>query len=393
MPQMTHDEIKERIAEDIILAITVDTEVFDQYGCDLDYPLLKKLDQFQDTEITVYISEVVAGEIKRHISAKAGDTQRELKKALREIKRLQVQHKRRWKLTDEAYPPLPNYSLSDNPDVLAEEQFQDYAENVGLKILPASAVPEVGAEVVNRYFATKVPFENKKDKRFEFPDAFALLSLEMEAQNNESMILCVSGDKGWQNFAAASPHLVCVDKLDVALGLFQHLTTESIVDRLVTGLRDGTLPSLQTQIAAKLRERLQEADFDVEAQADDHYEWEPQGITLLNVDFETLSDASVIASDSDSISLAMVVESTAFFEAYFSFHKWDSVDKEYMKMNSKELSTEENITSEIIMTISRRNVTDEPEIIDLDATPSYITVDFGYLEVFDPEDFEPDDYR
>jgi len=76
MPELTIEQIKEKIVSGEIQAISVDTNIFDKYQCNLRHPLLTSLGQFRDTNVDVLLSEIVTGEIRAHLTADAAETQR-----------------------------------------------------------------------------------------------------------------------------------------------------------------------------------------------------------------------------------------------------------------------------------------------------------------------------
>jgi hypothetical protein len=45
MPDLSEAEIKAKIGDGTIFALSIDTAVFDKYGCHLDFAVLNKLDQ------------------------------------------------------------------------------------------------------------------------------------------------------------------------------------------------------------------------------------------------------------------------------------------------------------------------------------------------------------
>ncbi|WP_210237952.1 hypothetical protein, partial [Mesorhizobium sp. M2D.F.Ca.ET.223.01.1.1] len=91
MPELTEQQIRDGIADHSIAAITLDTNVFDRYGCSLGFPVLRKLDQFRESDIDFFLSDIVRNEVTNHIAAEAEETRRILKKAFKD-------HGRRWVL-------------------------------------------------------------------------------------------------------------------------------------------------------------------------------------------------------------------------------------------------------------------------------------------------------
>jgi hypothetical protein len=148
MPDLSEAEIKAKIGDGTIFALSIDTAVFDKYGCHLDFAVLNKLDQFKRSVTALLFSEVVVNEIKNHIVRAAEDTQLELKKAIR-------QQGKRWKTEIDigrlppalallAIPPTPpRLNLTITWQRLAAKWFLQvarltYRESCCVDILPAS---------------------------------------------------------------------------------------------------------------------------------------------------------------------------------------------------------------------------------------------------------------
>src|SRR6516165_9069020 len=118
MPPMSESEIKAKIADGTIFAVSVDTAVFKKYSCNLDFKVLNKLDQFKTGPIKVILSEIVVNEITTHIARSAEASQRELHKAIKN-------QDKRWK-TGVDIAKLPDtLALSADPIKAAETQLED----------------------------------------------------------------------------------------------------------------------------------------------------------------------------------------------------------------------------------------------------------------------------
>lgn len=69
------------------------------------------------------------------------------------------------------------------------------------------------------YFSAEPPFGTGRRRKSEFPDAYALLTLEARAAAARSHCFASSADKGWAAVRGSSDHLVCVTETEV-LALF-----------------------------------------------------------------------------------------------------------------------------------------------------------------------------
>ena len=75
-------------------------------------------------------------------------------------------------------------------------QFNSFIKLCRAEIIECDDInPEV---VFSKYFSVELPFENREEKRREFPDAFAIEALKAFAGDSTSQVVCISGDKGFR---------------------------------------------------------------------------------------------------------------------------------------------------------------------------------------------------
>lgn len=376
MPALTNDEIRARIADGSIFAITVDTSIFDRYGANLGYPALRKLDQFKDGHVRVILSEVIEGEIVAHVRAAAIETQRALKTALKK-------HKLRWSLSDQASAIPEGFALAGNPAAEAQRQVDDFVAAVGAEIVSATAPDTVAPEVLRRYFAVEPPFETSEKKKHEFPDAFALLTLEARAEKEQKLILCVSADKGWRDYAESSERLVFMDDLDQALSLFNE-ADHAFAEELMQRLRAGTAPALLHDIETAIQARLDDFDWMIDAHSPLDVDFEPLSAALQYLDLDG-AEPTVIAADGESVTFIVKLEALVSFEASFTYSVRDSIDRDYVNLGSEDEQVEKTISFEVAIVVNREQE-DEPEAAEVEVAKHRFEVDFGYVEPFRNED-------
>lgn len=81
--------------------------------------------------------------------------------------------------------------------------------------------PNSANEVLNWYFNMRLPFEGSGDKKHEFPDAFALHSLDsFAASNNIKVVVVVTKDSGAYGHCAKTDRLLAFHDVQSALGAF-----------------------------------------------------------------------------------------------------------------------------------------------------------------------------
>lgn len=102
---------------------------------------------------------------------------------------------------------------------LFDDQFQHFLKShTGIVIEPTH--PKLGSEIFNMYFQGRPPFGGGKDKKHEFPDAAALLSLDLMAAEKGLSVIVVSKDAGWMAYAERSQHIYCVSSINELTALF-----------------------------------------------------------------------------------------------------------------------------------------------------------------------------
>src|SRR5262252_3917103 len=141
MPIMTDHEIKTKIADGTVFGISIDTAIFVRYGCNLDFSVLNKLDQFKNGLIEVLFSEIVINEVKDHIARKAEDSRRQLISAIRT-------QSKQWKIQVDISELFTALAVTGDARSAARDQFEHYLSSVGGIVVPATSPADVSAELL-----------------------------------------------------------------------------------------------------------------------------------------------------------------------------------------------------------------------------------------------------
>jgi hypothetical protein len=113
-------------------------------------------------------------------------------------------------------------------------------------------------DLFQRYFTEAAPFGRGRDKKHEFPDAAALVSLERYAARMEIALVVASKDEGWADYASSSSRIYCVDSLQKLTELFESSSPDAarlstLISRELTSNAD-----ILTGIKNVMRRRLPE---------------------------------------------------------------------------------------------------------------------------------------
>jgi hypothetical protein len=290
----------------------------------------------------------------------------------------------RWK-TEVNLVGLPDtLALLGDPEHAAQTQFADYLATIGGEMVPASGPADMPAKLLRRYFAAEAPFERAERKKHEFPDVFALLSLEALAKSKRKLLLCVSPDSGWKNFAAQSEHLVCAADLELTLSYFND-AGRIVADRTMDLWKRGAAPRLAAGVEHAFEYRLDDADFEADGSSPLEYESEPNSAVVQYVKPETASAPVVIAADNETVTFTTKLKAIVSFDAEFTFFVRDFVGNDYVRLGVEPYTTEDEIEFDLVITVLR-NLDPEPQVVDVEVGKRRLEVDFGAVEPFPHED-------
>lgn len=345
-----NEKINNQILAGQITALTIDTSIFEKNSLVLESGLLAQLEQFRESEFELVIANTVANEVKRHLAKNATDATKALRTALAHT----AKHRALSSTHQEELTALSNLATADD-DVRARKRFADWAERVGAEVIHEDKFASIG-EVMRRYEAGEPPFAETGEKKQEFPDAVALSTLEGWAEDRNTQILAVAHDKDWQRYGAQSKRLVVVDDLADALSTIQGLgAAREPAVRLATLFLAGDAVGLYAAVLDAARHQVDKFEFRVEA--DSQFAVEEEGVEAT-VDDISLDIPDGTGATLDTIShhdgqAVIKVSGVANLDAnvYFSFEKFDSIDRDYVSMGNATIPYDVEIEFEALVTV------------------------------------------
>ena len=214
-------------------------------------------------------------------------------------------------------------------------------------------------------------------RKAEFPDAMALLSLEEWARRKDTKVLAVSSDGGWKAFAESSDHIIVVEDIAKVFGHFNH-SANFIAQRIESLVQCGKIPDFEGQIKALIEEHFDDSSIEIEADSYLGFESEFAGVDVLAVKF--MPGFQVVASDEETIDIALEFTCRIRFKAKFSWVVWDSADRDYVPMGSDIISREESDAFVEIVGKFSREFDDVPDILGLEGSVLPDVPKFGSVE-------------
>lgn len=368
MPNVTQAELEALVDRNEIVGLTLDTTEFFHVGYNYETPSFKALGQFAGTPITIIFSEVVLSEVH-------ADVRDDIEKKTELVRTGLNQVSKAARLGLDIKQLMADLSLPD-ASVRSKDSLDAFINKIeGEHVLVDAGVTP--RKLHDLYFAAEPPFSRKAEKKSEFPDAMALLSLEHWAETHGGIVLAVSGDGDWKRFAASSKHIICVPQLAAALSLFNR-SDAVVAGRLSANLLADTAVHLKDRIDTILESTVE--TFEIEASAPYYYETEDEVATIngWSVD-DYLFD--VIDSDDDSVTIAFTITVNATLNAGFTFEVRDSIERDYITIGGTRAAKEETFTLQIVVSIGRDDDGPDPDILDIEAEGPSIAVNFGYVDV------------
>ena len=117
-----------------------------------------------------------------------------------------------------------------------QKDFDDFIKTAQIEIL---AIDDVApGPIFKKYFEQRPPFGNK-DKKSEFPDAFAIAALDGWCKKNSAPMYVVSGDPDWKRACKDNPDLIYVERLDELMEKFGDSVQVTAVREALSKVRDN----------------------------------------------------------------------------------------------------------------------------------------------------------
>ncbi|MDD5300199.1 MAG: PIN domain-containing protein [Gallionella sp.] len=333
----------EQLMSGTVRGFSIDTCIFESLGFNLETGEFGVLRQQLPPWLTLYIPSIVKREVVGHQVINVHRSEQEIKTSIRNIHR---------------YSGVDIGAISTAVEEMqlatVAKIFEDRLR-IFIHKFNGSVVAESGdkllQEMFERYFNSRPPFESKKDKKNEFPDAASLLALEYLAKKQKKLFVLVSNDDGWGRFCDQSEVLFCVKKLEELTALYQAESgvVAAIEARIVESLNDTT-SEINKEIESGLEKSVPDCSWIVEAytgycsRVDPELDFAEFKEFIPNVDSLRLW----LSNNGEEICVVeLEVKVECNFGVSAEFSTWDSIDHEDVPVGIG--STE--FSDEVVMTV------------------------------------------
>jgi hypothetical protein len=330
-------------------ALTLDSNIFIGNGLNLERGMLKQLEQFASSPVQLILSEIVYREIRGHMLERVSESRLKLATALKAVKASFLVPDER---ADGATEVLLG-KLSD--EEVVDQRLKEFVSRTGAVVVAATSVDV--ADLVDLYFETDPPFETGRDKKAEFPDAIALLSLATWARERGARVLAVSEDRGWTAFAEGSVHVDSTQDLAKALAHFQpHNAASEIIESLKQLIVAGGKHEITDFVSETVSQATNEAEVDVEYFSAVHAE-----LDVVEVHYrkhEYVRDdrgtplVDVVRVEEGWLVLRLRLLIAYDVVAWFNMSVWDSIDREYVRIGGSKATREASVETDVLVSLT-----------------------------------------
>ncbi|WP_157642415.1 PIN domain-containing protein [Burkholderia ubonensis] len=371
---MNPDDIRASILDGTIRAISVDTCIFDASGLRLEHGQLKQLESLAASGFRLVFSEMTLKELRRHLVKKTEEARSSLQKGLAEA----VNY---W-----ALPEARRHQLYE--EIVGNADFAGKAETRLAAFIERCNAERIGVrenldvdKLIASYFEPKAPFEYTKDKKSEFPDAIALLSLESWATKEQTSILFVTKDHGCQTYCATAERLAAIDDLGAALTLVQERNahTRQLTDLVAQRIEQGAYPNFVAQLTEHISENIHYFNFIPEATSAFYYDAEIEGEYVDGASLEATEGTPIlnpVGYVDDVLTVQGNVKVDLAVDGVFSFSVKDGIDRDMVRIGNGRAETNLTVNVEVLYTFEDFE-NGEPELVEIEVVPTTIEVDFG----------------
>lgn len=367
-------------------ALTIDTSIFERNGLKLNKGLLAQLHQFKDNPINLVLSDIVYLELKSHLNKKEKETKNKIDSDLNDasdylncciddIKRIKSLIKM-------------DYEAGAISNLILE----DFIKKSGIEIIKSEEYCEIKS-LINTYFLHHAPFKESGNKKNEFPDAIALLSLQYWAECNDKNLLAVSADNDWKDFSEGKDNIDVIDDLAKAMDVLNRQS--QALDSIVREIQSDLLENQNSEIFKRIYSVIEDDVniFEIEAVSAYNYYIDDEQVNLIDVNILKENDGEefkiyIVDINCYEIIISVACEVLCNIEATFNFSVWDSIDKEYVSLGMTTKTIETSYKTDVLVHLhgnfldglQNMNI-DEIEVIDFLGV-----VDIGEISPFNNDE-------
>ncbi len=326
------------------LNITFDTNIFDENNFDLsDNSTLSQLIQYVNQgDVTVFLSNIVIGEMKQHCQEYAGLISSKIRRNRSEIQQgiLSNDKTKEYHRVSDSFVEAIGYSYilkipdKDKAAELALNYLDKFLNSLEISILDSASVSV--DDIFEDYFYKKPPFEESEKKKNEFPDAV----IATQIKNNfstDNPIFVITKDAGLKKALEDAVYCSIFSSLKELYDYISKLKEEY---SNIVGIINQLLPEVTQKIQSRLEDEpdnyitLNGLDYDRKGIIGG---FDYDDISYSNINLNDVSIFSLDYYDQEKISTTLrccvTVNAICNYDDY-DHAIWDSEEKDYFFLDN-----------------------------------------------------------
>ena len=297
----------------------MDTSVFESENFLEGHKLLTLFDLAEEGNIVLLMPRITYTEVIARM-------RRNLSKAKDYINSIRAEYKSVIRIAKnvnylKANVPLPGINVNKDLAALQEKLSQMLAKAKAITVSNENVSID---QVFEKYFQGDYPF-HKSDKKHEFPDAFALASIEKWCKENGETCYVLSLDNDMLNYN--SEYIYPVSSIAIIIDAIQrdkHRKMVELVDEIMKRERLSLLHEAKEKIEELLYEAGEELEYDSGFEAEEVQDVKMSDVTITDYQIIELTSTKAIVECDCRFNFVVQIIGEDFSEAVY-----DSEDREF----------------------------------------------------------------
>lgn len=323
------------------ISVFLDTNIFirTKYDFSSNKMLTTLLSYIGKNKINLYISSIVENEVKNHIKMDTSMMLSIFKKSYKESKNIISENTLAINLPNSQW--IKDISENDITNKIISN-FDDFLKISNAEILDNNID---SCKLMENYFFNVSPFETKKNKKSEFPDA--IMSLKLKTLFSETNpVYIISNDEGFRNSFSGYNGFT---PLECLKDLFDLITkdTEKDYNSIKSLITDKKFTSIITE---KIKQHIENEDFTLDGSFYDYecIEYDEtylDDIGIIKYKFDSITDIIYETDNNLTVKCILLCEVPITVQcSYFDEENsaWDPEEKKYIITRWKLLKEKHN---------------------------------------------------
>ena len=348
--------------------VFLDTSIFVSNNFFDGHNIKELIKKAHENEIKLFTSEIVLLEVKSQIKRKIAEARSFLKK--------KIDDKSLWILRNTNYlndlQSLKKINADEESLILCGK-IDALVSGIPIYIIPYKEIDLT--PIIDDYFNENPPFKNG-EKKYEFPDAFILASINLWCSKNKKEMILVSHDKDWERFN--SKYFKIYNEVGTLLKYIIDISEQKKEKQKQIEYIDYLFKNSEEKILESIKEYLEDimGTFD----GGDEVEIDSCNIDKLEIiDYDFID----ITNREANLLLSVTFDITAnAIHTDYENSPWDDEFKEYIYVKKDDVQLESSVETEINILIEYNSDDEEEFSVIVESVNNNIPIDISEYDYY-----------